>query len=597
MKTNAIPDPMLDAEQARLSAQALDQSLHASLSKLTSGLSPVSLALAYTDWAMHLASSPGFRSQLARSAIDKALTSTSHSLPPTPWPPQPEQTQVPAAPQTDARFKSEEWGSWPFSNWVSGFKAAEEWWQEATNVPGVARHNKEVVNFFARQWLDMLSPSNWPVSPEVLHATQHSNGQNLVQGAQNFLDDWREMKGLPALDRGHKETFKPGKNVAITEGQVVYRNHLCELIQYSPATPQVHAEPVLIVPSWVMKYYILDLSPHNSMVRYLVEQGHTVFMISWHNPDKSDAHLGLNDYVHDGVFSTLQAIGKLCPKQAVHAMGYCLGGTLLAIGAARLAGDQPLAEWADMPSIRSITLLAAEVDFTEPGEMGVFIDPAQVRQLMDTMAEQGFLTGKQMGGSFQFLHSRDLIWSRQMHEYLLGERTQPNDLMAWNADVTRMPATMHGEYLTKLFLDNELAEGRYVVDGEAVSLQDIRVPMMVVSTEKDHVSPWKSVYKINRLTETEITFVLASGGHNAGIVSEPGHPHRHYRIRTAPAMAPWKTPEEWLDETPVVEGSWWPAWQSWWASHSSGQVKARQIPASKALYPAPGHNVMVCYAD
>jgi len=346
-----------------------------------------------------------------------------------------------------------------------------------------------------------------------------------------------------------------------------------------------------------MKYYILDMSPHNSMVKYLVDQGHTVFMISWRNPDKSDAHLGLVDYIHQGVFETLQAIGKICPKQAVHTMGYCLGGTLLAMAAARLAGDKPLPEWTGIPALKTLTLLAAEVDFTEPGEMGVFIDPAQVTQLMDMMAEQGFLTGKQMGGSFQFLHSRDLIWSRQMHEYLLGERTQPNDLMAWNADVTRMPATMHGEYLTHLFLQNELAEGRYEVDGEAISLQDIRVPMLVVGTEKDHVSPWKSVYKIHRLAETELTFVLASGGHNAGIVSEPGHPKRHYRVRTAPAQSPWMTPEEWLETVAPQEGSWWPVWQSWLADHSSGQVKSRTIPASKALGAAPGDYVLVRYQD
>ncbi|MDO8772708.1 MAG: alpha/beta fold hydrolase [Burkholderiaceae bacterium] len=586
------------AQHAHETARAFDQSLHASIARMTSGLSPTSLALAYTDWAMHLAQSPGERSQLLGSALAKSLEVVAHGIPSYfPTTDQTDQTTATAEPDSsDSRFASPDWAMWPYTTWVQGFKASERWWCEATDVPGVAPHNREVVNFFARQWLDMMSPSNWPWSPEVMRATIQTVGRNLQQGSQNWIDDWRESHGLLPL-QAEQASFVPGKSVAITPGHVVWRNHLMELIQYTPTTPTVHAEPVLIIPSWIMKYYILDLSPHNSMVRYLVEQGHTVFMVSWRNPDASDAKLGLSDYIRQGIFESLKGVARQCPGQSVQAMGYCLGGTLLSMAVARLIGPHPIADAQEMAPIKTLTLLATEVDFTEPGEMGVFIDPAQVNQLEDLMSQQGYLTGKQMGGSFQFLRSRDLVWSRQMHEYLLGERTQPSDLMAWNADVTRMPAAMHGQYLSRLFLNNELAEGRYTVEGEAVSLQDIRVPMMVVATEKDHVSPWRSVYKIHRLTETQLTFVLTNGGHNAGIISEPGHAHRHYKIHQSEAMDPWLTPDEWTDTATLVDGSWWPAWQRWLAEHSSGQVNARHVPPAQQLGDAPGEYVLVRYQD
>ena len=598
----APPQANDDAQHARDAARAFDQSLHAGIARMTSGLSPVSLALAYTDWAMHLIQSPGERSLLLGSGLSKSLEVLAHSIPSGLASRHPGEAPISnatpdlSAAEQDNRFASADWAVWPYTTWVQGFKACEQWWREATDVPGVGPHSREVVDFFARQWLDMAAPSNWPLSPEVMRTTFQAGGQNLLHGAQNWVDDWRETQGLPPL-QAEPSAFIPGQTVAITPGHVVWRNHLMELIQYSPTTPQVHAEPVLIIPSWIMKYYILDLSPHNSMVRYLVDQGHTVFMVSWRNPDASDAQLGLSDYLRQGIFESLKVVARQCPKQSVHAMGYCLGGTLLSMAVARLIGPHPLDDGPAMAPIKTLTLLAAEVDFTEPGEMGVFIDSAQVNQLEDVMSQQGFLTGKQMGGSFQFLRSRNLVWSHRMHEYLLGERTQPNDLMAWNSDVTRMPATMHGQYLTRLFLDNELAEGRYSVEGEAVSLQDIRVPMMAVATEKDHVSPWRSVYKIHRLTETQLTFVLTNGGHNAGIISEPGHAHRHYRIHQADALDPGLTPDEWINAAHQVEGSWWPAWQHWLSEHSSGLVKARQVSKARQLGAAPGDYVLVKHPD
>ena len=596
--TPAAPDPQDLAHQA---ARGLDNALHALAARFTSGLSPISLALAQADWLMHLATQPAQSLQLALDAQRGAIQWWQDSL---------TQQGNGLADGEDLRFSDPAWHQWPYAPMVRAYRGAESWWRDATSLRGMAPHHQEMARVFARQWLDTLSPANTGLAnPEVLRRTLQQSGRNLVSGLAHAVDDSRRALGLsplqappkspPAADAGSAQRlYQPGVDVAITPGSVVYRNALIELIQYQPQTGRVAAQPLFIVPSWINKYYILDLSPANSMVRWLVGQGHTVFILSWRNPDEHDALLSLDDYLQLGVFDALAAIRRLVPGESVHTAGYCLGGTLLAIAAAALARPGAVPGAGLLPALASVSLLAAETDFSEPGEMGVLIDESQVTLLEDMMAERGFLSGSQMGGSFQWLHSRELVWSARVRELWLGERLRPNDLMAWNEDRTRMPAAMHSEYLRRCYLRNELAQSRYPVAGRAVSLADISLPLWVVGTEKDHVSPWKSVYKLHGLCDGELTFVLTNGGHNAGIVSEPGHPGRHFGLHLRRHGDPWISPDDWPAQAMAHSGSWWLAWQDWLEAHSDGRtVAARQIPASHTLCAAPGGYVMQRYAD
>jgi polyhydroxyalkanoate synthase len=580
------PEPTSEA-RSREAASALDGAFHAAMAPLTGGLSPISLLLAWADWSAHLLTQPAQSARLALQAQQSAIDWLLPSAP-----------DGPASTPEDLRFSHPGWTKWPFAPLVRAYRSAEAWWKDATALRGMTAHHQELARVFARQWLDTLSPANFAfTNPEVLERTAERFGGNFVDGATIALDEWRLRKGLAPL-QPPEHPYLPGVDLAVTPGKVVHRNALVELIQYAPQTPKVQAEPVFIVPSWIMKYYVLDLSPHNSMVRWLVSQGHTVFIVSWRNPDESDALLTMDDYLQLGVFDPLAAIARLVPRTPVHACGYCLGGTLLAIGAAALARPLRVQRAELLAQLASVSLLAAETDFSEPGEMGVLIDESQVAMLEDQMAERGFLTGMQMAGSFQFLHSRELVWSALTRERLLGERLRPNDLMAWNADVTRMPAAMHSEYLRRCYLHNELAEGLYPVEGKPVSLADIRQPVFAVGTEKDHVSPWRSVYKLHRLTNTELTFALTNGGHNAGIVSEPGHAGRHYAMHTRRPDDAVLDADAWQAQARRHEGSWWPAWHDWLLKHGSGtQVAARRIDPAAALCDAPGQYVLVRYHD
>ena len=563
--------------------QALDKGLKSVVAKFTAGLSPIALSAAYTDWAMHLASAPGKRLELMEKALKKTQRLT-HYASHCARNPEAQAPCITPLPQ-DKRFRDASWQKWPFNVMYQAFLLNQQWWHNATtNVEGVTQQHEDVVEFASRQMLDVFSPSNYALTnPQVLTQTFQQGGMNLFRGWQNFLEDaQRAAAGEKPVG---SEDFQVGRNMATTAGKVVYRNHLIELIQYAPTTDTVHPEPILIVPAWIMKYYILDLSDQNSLVRYLTSQGFTVFMISWRNPDAEDRDIGMDDYISMGVMDAVNAVDAICDGQKIHAMGYCLGGTLLSIAAAAMARDKD-------DRLKTMSLLATQIDFTEAGELMLFINDSQLAFLEDVMWDQGYLDTKQMAGAFQLLRSNDLIWSHMVHDYLMGERTPMNDLMAWNADATRMPYRMHSEYLRRLFLKNDLAEGRYLVKGSPIAISDIRVPVFLVGTEQDHVAPWHSVYKFNLLSDTDVTFILTSGGHNAGIVSEPGHPHRHFRVREKTKDAPYIGPDDWEAETPASEGSWWPTLSSWLSTISGKKVAPPPMgDAAKGYAPlcdAPG---------
>lgn len=566
---------------------SLDGAVHTRLGRVTQGLSPAALGGAYLDWLIHLTASPGKQQELMGKARDKFLQFSQHATQHAMGQCQP---CIEPLPQ-DKRFAAPEWQQWPFNLIYQSFLLNQQWWHNATTgVPGVTAHHEQVATFGARQMLDMFSPSNFlPTNPEVLAETVKTGGVNLLEGAQNLAREaLRVASDSPVPGT---ENFRPGQEVAVTPGQVVFRNHLIELIQYSPQTKTVFAEPILIVPSWIMKYYILDLSPDNSLVAYLVGKGHTVFIVSWKNPDASDRHLGMDDYLKAGVMAAIDAVSAIVPERKIQALGYCLGGTLLSIAAACMARSHD-------QRLQSLTLLASELDFSEPGELGLFIDESQLAFLDSLMADKGYLDGKQMAGAFALLNSRDLVWSRMVHNYLMGRVRPVNDLAAWNLDATRMPYRQHSEYLRQLYLKNDLAEGRYRVDGKPVALSDIALPVFALGTQRDTVSPWHSVYKIHLLTHTDVTFCLSSGGHNAGVVNPPLPHSRHsYQLATASGSDPYIDPESWLSDTPRQEGSWWPALEDWLRQHASQRVAppAMGNPAKgyAALEDAPGRYVLI----
>ena len=568
-------------------AERIDSLFHAALARRFSSLSPASLLQAASDWTMHLATSPGKQMDLSHLAARQAQELASYTFERMGAGPDRQTRHGVKPPSQDRRFAAPEWQHWPFNYLHQSFLLTEQWWDAATHgVTGVDKHHENMVAFAARQLLDMFSPGNQlATNPVVLQRTLQQGGANLLRGALNAADDLQRLAAGNAP--AGTEDFVVGRNVGITPGKVVLQNRLMELIQYSPTTEAVHPEPILIVPAWIMKYYILDLSPENSLIRYLVDQGHTVFCISWKNPGYEDRNLGMDDYLQLGFHAALDAVSAIVPKRKVHATGYCLGGTLLTIAAAAMArdGDERLA---------SMTLFAAQTDFSEPGELALFIDESQVSLLEAQMAQNGYLKAGQMAGAFQMLRSYDLLWSRVVNEYLLGERAPMNDLMAWNADATRMPARMHSQYLRRLFLNNDLSGGRYPVGGKPVSLSDVTLPIFMVGTLTDHVAPWRSVHKLHHLTTTEITFALTSGGHNAGIVNPPGNPRRRYQIRTRPAGGNYMAPDDWLAAAPTVEGSWWPAWQEWLKARSGKPVAPPHMGARgyKALADAPGEYVL-----
>ncbi len=565
--------------------RAIDRLREAMAAGFGTGVSPLALGMALMDWSAHLAAAPGKRLELADKAARETAALLAHAAA---LAADPAAEPVIRPPPQDRRFAAAAWQNPPFSLWAQGFLLARQWWQEATrDVPGVDPHRQNLLSAMVQQWLDMASPANLPfTNPEVIARTLQTGGLNQWVGMRNWAEDMARLAaGKPPVGA---EQFRVGHEVAASPGKVVYRNHLIELIQYAPATDTVLAEPVLLVPAWIMKYYILDLSPENSLVRHLVGAGHTVFCISWRNPTAEDRDLTLEDYRSLGVMAAVDAIAAILPGRGIHAAGYCLGGTLLAIAAAAMGGARD-------DRLASISFLAAQTDFAEPGELGLFIDHDQLNSLESAMRQRGYLTAEQMLGAFRFLRSNDLIWSRMVRAYLMGEREPMTDMLAWSSDSTRMPYRMQGEYLRRFYLENALAGDRLLADGRPVALRNIRAPVFAVGTEEDYVAPWRSVYRLHCLSDAELTFVLGDRDHLAGIILDPAGPG-HHRIATRGRDGTCLPPDDWLHAAALREGCWWPAWTDWLARHSAAErVAPPGMGAAAAGYPvledAPGSYV------
>jgi polyhydroxyalkanoate synthase len=562
--------------------------LLATLGQWTGGMSPQAFGGAWFNVLSHLVKAPGRQAGIAKDVLQKSIALaqfTGNALRGEGTGPQAEGTPY------AHRFADPAWQKFPFNVLAQSFITASGLARDAVkHVPGADAAAENIVSFTVREGLEIIAPDNYlPTNPQLVNQTLQENGQNLLRGAKHLAEDvQRTFKGLGPIGT---ENYVVGEHTATCKGKVVLRNRLMELIQYSPTTDKVFAEPVLIVPAWIMKYYILDLSPKNSLVKYLTDLGHTVFMVSWKNPTAEDRDVAMDDYLSLGVLAALDAVGKIVPRRKVHAVGYCIGGTLLSIATALLAAR-------DDERLASATMFAAQTDFSEPGELAVFISPAQLAMLEAMMWKAGVLESRQMGGAFQALRTFDLLWAPSVATYLKGERLGVNDLMSWNADGTRMAYRMHTDYLHQLYLNNDLAEGRYVALGEELNLADVTLPMFVVGTETDHVAPWKSVYKVGQLVRSaDYTFCLTSGGHNAGIISGPQHPKRRHRVHHSRAGARLLSPAKFMDKAELQQGSWWPTFAAWLESHSA---KTKVAPpamgaAKRGLAPvcdAPGEYVL-----
>lgn len=559
----------------------LDRQLKGRLAKLIGGQSPWAILQAWEDWAFHLAISPGRRFELMLQAMRSAmaLAGQTQDAAPECWAFRPS--------QFDRRFRSPAWRQFPF-NWMAQAQiATEELWDAAVrDVRGVASHHQRRVEFLGRFLLNGLAPVNFPLSnPDVLHAAQASGGANFMRGAQLWWEDVARLAaGRPLV--GY-DKHRVGETLAITPGKVVFRNELFELIQYRPTTKAVRREPVLIVPAWIMKYYILDLTPEESFVRNLVAQGFTVFMMSWRNPGREQANVEFDAYRSDGVMAALDQVLALAGADQAHGVGYCLGGTVLSIAAAAMsqAGDDRL---------KTLTILAAQTDFAEAGELMMFIDESQLAVLEDMMHVAGFLDARNMAGAFNALRAHELVFSRIVERYLMADPPPAGSIDAWLADPTRMPARMHSEYLRDLFMENRLSEGSYRVDDTVVSLKDIRLPVFALGAERDHIAPWRSVHKIQLYSAAETTFVLSGGGHNTAVVSPPSKTGAYYFSDSPRARRDYVDPDAWLAGAEKKTGSWWPEWVDWLVAHSSTDTIAP--PAGGAGYAdladAPGDYVL-----
>jgi polyhydroxyalkanoate synthase len=483
----------------------------------------------------------------------------------------------------DSRFKDEDWSkNFLFDLIKQSYLIAGRHIREAVaKVDGLSPESEKKVAFFTRQYVDALSPSNFLLTnPQVLRETVSSGGQNLVRGLNNLLADIEKGGGKLRISMTDESAFQLGRNVATTPGKVVYQTDLMQLIQYAPLTEQVFRRPLVIIPPWINKYYILDLREKNSFIRWAVQQGHSVFVLSWVNPDARLAQKGFEDYMLEGSLAALEAVEKATGARETNVIGYCLGGTLLGATLAYLAEKK-------QERVASATFFVSLLDFSQPGELGVFIDEGQVRSLERKMNQRGYLEGSEMAGTFNLLRANDLVWSFVVNNYLLGKDPFPFDLLYWNADSTRMPARMHSFYLRNMYIKNLLAvPGGIELAGVPIDLSKVELPAYFISTVEDHIAPWKTTYKGALYLKGPTRFVLGGSGHIAGIVNPPAAKKYHYWTNEAQPQSA----EEWFQGATQHPGSWWEDWQRWIEPYGGGKAPAR-IPgegALRAIEDAPG---------
>lgn len=494
----------------------------------------------------------------------------------------PEQPKPPA----DKRFKHPEWTENAVYSYIrdSYLLSARTVLSTVRGVKGLDEDTAKKVDFYTRQFVDAVAPSNFvATNPEVLQKTMETGGQNLLDGLSHLLDDLQRGKGRLNVTMTDMNAFRLGENVATTPGKVVYQNTMMQLIQYEPTTPSVRRTPLLIIPPWINKFYVLDLQPKNSYIRWCVEQGHTVFVISWVNPDESLRDKNFEDYMLEGPIAAMDAIERATGERQVNTVGYCLGGTLLASTLAYLAAKGE-------DRVKSATYFVTLVDFTEVGEMAVFLGQEDVRVLEARMNEKGYLDAQDMAQSFSMLRANDLIWSFVVANYLLGKEPVPFDLLYWNADATRMPAAMQTFYLKNMYRENNLRKpGGITLAGVPIDLREIKAPSFILGTKEDHIAPWKSGYKATQLYGGPNEYVLSASGHMAGVISAPGSKYGHWTNEQLPA-----TPDEWFNTAKEGKSSWWPRWNEWVSPFGGGEVEPRKPGEGlSVIEDAPGSYVRV----
>ena len=587
-----LPDPQevakTYAEVARRASHLISDHVHRQLKKgVSTPADELGIAQAFMDMMAKLLANPYKLAQAQMNLVWDYFSLWQHSMM--------RVAGLSAAPvaapeKSDKRFKDEEWEQHFLFDFIkqSYLIAARHIHDTVSGVDGLDEQTQKKVTFYTRQYIDALSPSNFAMTnPEVFRETVKSHGQNLLKGLNNLLRDVEDGGGNLRVKMTDTSAFELGKNVATTPGKVVFQTEMMQLLQYTPSTEKVLKKPLLIVPPWINKFYILDLREKNSYIKWAVDQGHTVFVISWVNPDERLAQKSFDAYVKEGVVAALDAIERQTGEKEVNAAGYCLGGTLLATTLAYLAAKR-------QKRIASATFFTTMTDFTDPGELGVFIDEGQVSSLEKKMFERGYLEGSEMAGTFNMLRANDLIWSFVVNNYLLGKDPFPFDLLYWNSDSTRMPAAMHSFYLRAMYMENRLIEaGGVEIDGTPIDLSKIKVPCYFISTIEDHIAPWKSTYMGARRFGGPTRFVLGGSGHIAGIVNPPAANKYGYWLNPAAKLA--DTADAWLEGAQQHPGSWWTDWQAWVTAHDSEQTEARDPVNGKleVLEDAPGSFVKI----